>query len=451
MSRFRAAVIDDEGQAARHIARVLEKLGFETETFGSGHPFLARMTEAPFQLVFIDLKLPDMDGMEILDFVKKGFEDVEALVVTGHGSIPSAVKATGKGASNYLVKPLRLQDIRAAAREALEKLQLKEENRRLKAALDKTPPLKDFIGNSPAMQEVFALIRKVSKVNCNVLLQADTGTGKERAARAIHDLSPRRDKTFVSFNCGGFTEELISSELFGHEKGAFTGATATKIGLLESADGGTVFLDEIGEMPLNMQVKLLHVIQERQIMRVGGTRPIHLDIRIIAATNRDLQQAMSAGEFREDLFYRLNVVMIYLPRLAERRDDIPILVNHFLKTFNSRFGKSVTSLSPQAMEVLMHYNYPGNVRELENIVQRAVALAEGDSIGINELPPDLLNLAFSTFGGSGMLPLEEMERRHILRVLEATGYNKNLASHILGLPRTTLWRRIKKFGIQDEE
>ncbi|WP_022660222.1 sigma-54-dependent transcriptional regulator [Paucidesulfovibrio longus] len=451
MSKFRAAVIDDEGQAARHIARVLEKLGFETETFGSGHPFLARMTEAPFQLVFIDLRLPDMDGMEILDFVKKGFEDVEALVVTGHGSIPSAVKATGKGASNYLVKPLRLQDIRAAAREALEKLQLKEENRRLKAALDKTPPLKDFIGNSPAMQEVFAMIRKVSKVNCNVLLQADTGTGKERAARAIHDLSPRRDKTFVSFNCGGFTEELISSELFGHEKGAFTGATATKIGLLESADGGTVFLDEIGEMPLNMQVKLLHVIQERQIMRVGGTRPIHLDIRIIAATNRDLQQAMSAGEFREDLFYRLNVVMIYLPRLAERRDDIPILVNHFLKTFNNRFGKSVTSLSPQAMEVLMHYNYPGNVRELENIVQRAVALAEGESIGINELPPDLLNLAFSTFGGSGMLPLEEMERRHIQRVLEATGYNKNLASHILGLPRTTLWRRIKKFGIKDEE
>ncbi|MGE4291775.1 MAG: sigma-54-dependent transcriptional regulator [Desulfovibrio sp.] len=451
MSKFRAAVVDDEAQAARHIARVLGKMDFEAETFGAGHPFLARMAEAPFQLVFIDLKLPDMDGMEILDFVKKGFEDVEALIVTGHGSIPSAVKATGKGASNYLVKPLRLQDIRAVAREALEKLQLKEENRRLKAALDKTPPLKDFIGNSPAMQEVFAMIRKVSRVNCNVLLQADTGTGKERAARAIHDLSPRRDKTFVSFNCGGFTEELISSELFGHEKGAFTGATATKIGLLESADGGTVFLDEIGEMPLNMQVKLLHVLQERQILRVGGTRPIHLDIRVIAATNRDLQQAMGAGQFREDLFYRLNVVMIYLPRLAERRDDIPILVNHFLKTFNTRFGKSVKALSPQALEVLMHYNYPGNVRELENIVQRAVALAEGETIGINELPPDLLNLAFSTFGGSGLLPLEEMERRHIQRVLEATGYNKNLACHILGLPRTTLWRRIKQFGLKDEE
>ncbi len=451
MSVFRAAVIDDEIQTAKHIVRVLEKNGFDTEVFPAGHPFLARMVEKPFDLVMIDLKLPDMDGMEILDFIMKGFEDVEAIIITGHGSIPSAVTATSKGATNYLQKPFRLHDVRAAVTQAKDKLELREKDRQLQAALDETPPLKDFIGNSQPMLDVFAMIHKIAKVNCNVLLQADTGTGKERAARAIHELSPRRNKTFVSFNCGGFTEELISSELFGHERGAFTGASATKIGLLESADGGTVFLDEIGEMPLNMQVKLLHVLQERQILRVGGTRPITLDIRVIAATNRDLQQAMAASEFREDLFYRLNVVMIYLPRLAERREDIPLLAMHFLNTFNTRFGKSVRDISPQAMEILKNYNYPGNVRELENIIQRAVALAEGEMLGLKELPQDLLNLAFSPFGGAGMLPLEEVERRHIQRVLEATDYNKHLACHILGVPRTTLWRRIKKYDLDSEE
>ena len=451
MSLFRAAVIDDEAQAAKMVGRALTKLGFEVETFGLGHNFLARMAEAPFQLAFIDLKLPDMDGIEILEAVKTGFENVEAVIITGHGSIASAVEATAKGAANYIVKPFRLQEIRTVAREAMEKLELREENRRLKEALDDVPPLKDFLGASQVMLDVFAMIRKVAPVNCTVLLQADTGTGKERAAKAIHDLSPRKNRTFVSFNCGGFTEELISSELFGHEKGAFTGATATKIGLLESANGGTVFLDEIGEMPLNMQVKLLHVIQERRILRVGGTQPIDLDIRIIAATNKDLQEAMAAGQFREDLFYRLNVVRIYLPTLAERREDIPLLADHFLTTFNARFGKEVASISSQAMEVLTQYNYPGNVRELENIIQRAVALADGEVIGLRELPPDLLNLTFSNLGTPGLLPLEEVEKRHILHVLEATGNNKGLASSILGIPRTTLWRRLKKFGLDTNE
>ncbi|CCH50082.1 sigma-54-dependent transcriptional regulator [Pseudodesulfovibrio piezophilus] len=453
MQEFRAAVIDDETQAAKLVGRALEKLGFEVETFGLGHTFLARMAEDPFQLAFIDLKLPDVSGIAVLESIKTGFENIEAVIITGHASIPSAVEATAKGASNYIVKPFRLQEVRSVAREALEKLELREENLRLKEALRETPPLKDFLGSSQVMLDVFAMIRKIAGVNCNVLLQADTGTGKERAARAIHDLSPRKNKTFVSFNCGGFTEELISSELFGHEKGAFTGATATKIGLLESANGGTVFLDEIGEMPPNMQVKLLHVIQERSILRVGGTQPIELDIRIIAATNRDLQEAMAAGEFREDLFYRLNVVSIYLPTLAERKADIPLLANHFLETFNARFGKGVKSISSQAMEVLTQYNYPGNVRELENIVQRAVALAEGDVIGTRELPPDLLNLAFSSIGTPGLLPLEVVERRHIQHVLEATGYNKGLSCTILGIPRTTLWRRIKQYGLDagDEE
>ena len=450
MPLFRAAVIDDEAPVRKLVARALEKLDFEVETFESGHHFLARMAEDPFQLVFIDLKLPDMDGLDILEAVKAGTDRIEAVIITGHGSIPSAVEATAKGATNYVVKPFRLQEIRAIVREAREKIELRAENRRLREALEKTP-LKDFLGSSPAMLDVFAMIRKVAGVDCTVLLQADTGTGKEKAARAIHDLSPRKDKTFVSFNCGGFTEELISSELFGHEKGAFTGATATKIGLLESADGGTVFLDEIGEMPVNMQVKLLHVLQERRILRVGGTQPIDLDIRIIAATNRDLEEAMAAGEFREDLFYRLNVVRICLPPLAERKEDIPLLAHHFLNLFNTRFGKGVRSISQQAMDILVQYNYPGNVRELENIVQRAVALADGETVGMRELPPDLLNLSFSSLGTPGLLPLDEVEKRHIQRVLEATGYNKGLSSSILGIPRTTLWRRIKEYGLDTGE
>ncbi len=451
MKVFRAAVIDDEAQAAKMVARALEKLGFAVEIFGLGHAFLARMEESPFQLVFIDLKLPDMNGIEILETLKTAYENVEAVIITGNASIPSAVEATAKGASNYIVKPFRLQEARMVAREALEKLELREENRRLKEALQEAPPLKDFLGTSAAMLDVFAMIRKVAGVNCNVLLQADTGTGKERAAKAIHDLSPRKGNTFVSFNCGGFTEELISSELFGHEKGAFTGATATKIGLLESANGGTVFLDEIGEMPVNMQVKLLHVIQERRILRVGGTQPIDLDIRIIAATNKDLQEAISTGEFREDLFYRLNVIRIYLPPLVDRKEDVPLLANHFLDIFNARFGKSVKSIAPQVMDILTQYNYPGNVRELENIIQRAVALADDDVVGIRELPPDLLNLSFSNLCAPGLLPLEEVERRHIMQVMEAVGCNKGLACTILGIPRTTLWRRLKKYGLEGED
>jgi transcriptional regulator with PAS, ATPase and Fis domain len=297
------------------------------------------------------------------------------------------------------------------------------------------------------MQEVFAMIKKVAMVNCNVLLQAETGTGKQMAARSIHSLSPRKENAFIAFNCGGFAEELIASELFGHEKGAFTGATATKIGLLETASGGTVFLDEIGEMPLSMQVKLLHVLQERQIFRVGGTKAIDLDIRIIAATNKDLKKEVEAGSFREDLFYRLNVVTIRLPKLTERKDDIPLLITHFIEKFRLAFSKDTRQISPQALDILLHYHYPGNVRELENIIQRAVALAEGESIQVRDLPADLRKLAFTTFEGEDLLSLETMEKQHISKVLDITGNNRKLSSEILGIPLTTLWRRMKKYGL----
>ena len=278
-------------------------------------------------------------------------------------------------------------------------------------------------------------------------MQAETGTGKQMVAQAIHASSPRKESPFVYFNCGGFTEELISSELFGHEKGAFTGASKVKLGLFETAEGGTVFLDEIGEMPPSMQVKLLHVLQERQIMRVGSTRPIDLDIRIVAATNRDLRDAVQKGTFREDLFFRLNVVGLHLPRLAERRDDIPLLICHFIDKFNLRFNRKIKDVSPQVMDILTAYDYPGNVRELENIVQRALVMADHNTIHIHDLPLSLQKLTLDLIDTEGLMTLEDIEKRHILNVLEKTGYNKNLASVILKIPRTTLWRRMKKYNL----
>lgn len=449
---IRAAVIDDEETACRLIKRILEQDGFEVETFLAGYPFLARMSANPFQLVFIDLKLPDIDGIQILNRVKQAYEESEVIIVTGHASIETAVEATQKGAFHYLTKPCRRHDIRLLAQRAREKIELREENKKLKLAMGKDNLISGFVGASPAMQEIFAMIRKVALVNCNVLLQAETGTGKQMVARAIHALSPRRDNPFVYFNCGGFSEELICSELFGHEKGSFTGAVATKIGLFESAAGGTVLLDEIGEMPLAMQVKLLHVLQERQVLRVGGTKPIELHIRIIAATNRDLKKAIQEGTFREDLFYRLNVVGLHLPRLAERRDDIPLLISHFIEKFNLAFNKKIKRASPPVMELLCNYDFSGNVRELENIIQRAVALVDGEELRVSDLPAMLRKRSLQWFSeDEGLMPLEEVEKRHIAKVLQVTGYNKNLSSEILNLPRTTLWRRMKKFGLLGRE
>jgi len=444
---MRVAVIDDEETAARQIRRVLEQEGFEVETFALGYGFIGRMRQNPFHLAFIDLQLPDIDGLEILKLMKTSHEDAEAIIVTGHASIETAIEATKIGAFHYLTKPCKRHDIRLLARRAKEKLELREENRKLKLAMGKDHLISGFVGSSEVMQQVFALIRKVSMVNCNVLLMAETGTGKQMAARAIHALSPRKEKPFVYFNCGGFSEELIANELFGHEKGAFTGADSMKIGLFESAGGGTVLLDEIGEMPLSMQVKLLHVLQERQIIRVGGVRPIDLDIRIIAATNKELEELIAGGRFREDLYYRLSVVNIRLPRLADRRDDIPLLITHFLEKFNLAFGKQIARVAPQAMELLSRYDYPGNVRELENIIQRAVALAESEEIRIVDLPSRFQKMARDAVRLEDLLPLDEVEKRHIRKVLEATEYNMNLSAKILDISRTTLWRRMRQLGV----
>jgi len=445
--RLRIAVIDDEITVCRRLKPALEKDGYSVESFQKTRPFWRRMIQDPFNIIFLDLKLPDVNGMDVLARIKKRYDNVEVIIITGYGSIDSAISAIKKGAYHYVTKPFKLDEIRLLARSAKEKIGLREENRRLRETVNGQEVMKGFIGTSSAMQEIFAMIKKVAIVNCNVLLQGESGTGKELVARSIHRLSPRKNRPFISFNCGGFTEELICNELFGHEKGAFTGASVTKIGLIESADGGTLFLDEIGEMPHSMQVKLLHVIQEKQILRVGSNTPVNLDIRLIAASNKDIKKAAAEGSFREDLFYRLNVVSLRLPRLCERKDDIPMLVSYFIEKYSRPFEKKIRGMSSDALEILMHYNFPGNVRELENIIQRSVALAESDVIRISDLPRDLQKLEFNSFEGEGLQALEEMEKHHIAKVLDKTGYNKNLSSKILNLPRTTLWRKMKKYGL----
>lgn len=445
---LRVAIVDDEPVVCKRLSQALVKEGYAVEAFVSARSFLEAMIEQPFDVVFSDMLLPDMNGLELLPKIKGLKPETEVIIVTGHGTISTAIEAMREGAFHYVTKPVNFTEIRTLARHAQEKIAMRMENTRLREALLGTTGLSSIVGKSPAIQELFSLIRKVAPVDCNVLVQGDSGTGKALVALALHHLSPRRNQPFVTFNCGGFTEELISSELFGYEKGAFTGAATGKIGLLEAASGGTVFLDEVGEMPLSMQVRLLHVLQERRILRVGGTRTVDLDIRVIAATNRDLKAEVEKGNFREDLFFRLNVVSTTLPRLAERREDIPLLVQHFIEKYRLAFRKQVYDLDDQALAALMGYSFPGNVRELENIIERAVALTDSETITPADLPEDIRRLEFDTLEGGGLPTLAEMERRYVIKILEKTGYNKKLAAEVLGMPRTTLWRKLKEYGVE---
>jgi two-component system, NtrC family, response regulator AtoC len=439
------AVVDDEIIVQKRLQAALAKDGHGVKIYGSGEEFLQELDLGNFDLVFLDVVLPGLNGMEVLQQVKSRLPETEVILITGDASIDAAIGAIKKGAFHYVAKPLKLEEIRHLARRALEHKFLVTENRQLKARLEPLDGWGEMIGVSPKMQEVFHLTRKVAPLDCNIIIQGESGTGKELVARLIHRESPRQSKPFVAFNCGGFTEELIASELFGYERGAFTGAIATKIGILETAHRGTVFMDEIGDMPLSMQGKLLRVIQEKQITRVGGNRPIQLDLRFIAATNKDLKRAVSEGRFREDLFFRLNVVQIALPSLMERPEDIPPLIQYFLNRFRHKFAKGLTGIDKPAREVLRAYSYPGNVRELQNIIERAVALAEGDTVTLADLPPDLQDFAPAPNGR--WQTLEEQERHYIQKVLDYTHHHIGESARILDLPRTTLWRKMKKYDL----
>jgi len=447
MDPFRVALVDDDPIACREMKRSLQKDRYLVETFSDGESALNRMKQAPFDLVVCDLKLPGQNGLQVLRETKERHPNTEFIIVTGHSSVDSAIEAIQSGAFHYVTKPIKQAVLKALASKALEKVRLVKEREILKKALYEKGNQKEIIGHSSAMQEVFRLIEKLSPLTCNVLIQGESGTGKELVARALHFKGPRREMPFIPFNCGGFTEELIANELFGHEKGAFTGALNIKIGLLEAAHRGTLFLDEIGEMPPSMQVKLLRFTQERSFLRVGGTRPVEVDARIIAASNVNLSEAVKDKKFREDLYYRLNVVLITIPPLRQRPDDIPVFLHHFLSRCSQVLGKEIAGLAPEVLDVLQNYPYPGNVRELENIVERAVALADERTIRLKDLPSDLQRLSVKSLEPRDWPSLEEKEREYIRRVLMETDDQKALAAQILKIPRTTLWRKLKKHGL----
>jgi DNA-binding NtrC family response regulator len=448
MNRFKIAVVDDEPIIIREIKRGLSKQGYEIETFLDGESVLKRLEQVGFDLVLCDLRLPGISGLELLKAIRKFNPQSEIILITAYGTLDSAIEAIRAGAFHYVTKPVKMADLRLLVERALDKVMLVREKEALKEELFSQARPAEIIGNSKAMHEVFQLISKVAPLDCNVLIQGESGTGKEMVARALHRRSPRKHRPFVSFNCGGFTEELITNELFGHEKGAFTGAAETKIGLLEAANTGTIFLDEIGEMPVSMQVKLLRFVQERAFLRVGGVKPLPLDVRLLAASNRDFKEMVKSGTFREDLYYRLNVILITLPPLRSRPDDVPLLVRHFLNKCSHALGKEVQSMSSEALAILKHYPFPGNVRELENIIERAVALSDDNEIIARDLPSDLRELSMSSLETQSYMTLEEKEKRYIQEVLNKTNQRKNLAAEILGLPRTTLWRKMKHHGLE---
>ncbi|MFZ0243842.1 MAG: sigma-54 dependent transcriptional regulator [Desulfobacterales bacterium] len=447
MERFRIAVIDDEPIVGREVKRGLSKLPYVVETFSDGESALRRLERVSFDLFLCDLRLPGLSGLEVLKAVRRRSPWAEVILITAYSSVDSAIDAIRAGAFHYVTKPVKMADLRLLVRRALDKVMLVKETEALKEALFHQKRPAAIIGNSKAMLEVFRLIDKVAPLDCNVLVCGESGTGKEMVARALHQRGTRKNQPFVSFNCGGFTEELITNELFGHEKGAFTGATETKVGLLEAADKGTIFLDEISEMPLSMQVKLLRFVEERSFLRVGGVKPISVDVRLIAASNRDLKEMVGGGGFREDLYYRLNVVMIPLPPLRARSDDIPVLIRHFLDKYSKAFGKEIAGVGPEVLEILSRYPFPGNVRELENIIERAVALTDETELSARDLPSDLRELSISSLDPQACLSLEEKEKQYIKEVLIRTNHNKSLAADILGLPRTTLWRKLKRYRL----
>ena len=451
MAQSRILIVDDDDVARKNLRRLLRKEGFHVSTANTGAVGLELLSKTPCDLVMTDLVMEDVNGLELLTRVKRQFPDIEVILITGYASIPTAIEAVKKGAYHYLEKPIRPDEMIHLARQAIEKKRLREQVKELEARIKRNIKEPLLIGQSRNMVEVAKLIKQVAKVGCNMLITGESGTGKELAASMIHYHSPRGNKKFLAINCGGFAEDLLANELFGHEKDAFTGASSTRAGLLETASGGTLFLDEIGDMPPSMQVKLLRAIQEQEIIRVGGTGPIPIDVRIISATNQDLKKAVSAGVFRQDLYYRLNVVSIAIPPLRERREDIPLLAHFFLDRAAKRSHRKIDRFSDEAMDALKSYYFPGNVREFENIIEHAVAMARGDTIGLKDLPPDLSEMDIFSFEqpDTQVVPLREMERNYIQWVLNRVDRNKTRAAKLLGIDRSSLWRHLRNSEIEE--
>jgi DNA-binding NtrC family response regulator len=445
-------IVDDEKIALKNLEHIMKKEGYEVVGTQSGPNALKLLEEQPFDVVLTDLKMEKVDGMQILKKCRDLYQDAEVIIITGYATLESAVQTMKHGAFYYVAKPFKLDEVRKVVKEAVEKVRLKMENRQLREHIDKFGGKAKIVTEDANMQRLLDTALQIATTDCNIIITGESGTGKELFARYIHACSQRAEGPFFAINCGAFTEELLSNELFGHEKGAFTGATALKKGLIEMASGGTLFLDEITEMPPSMQVKLLRVIQEKEVLRVGATEPLKVDVRFIAATNRDIQEAIKSSNFRQDLYFRLNVVSLYIPPLSERKDDIPLLSYFFLKKYATLMKKDVTEVSEDVLALLMNYDFPGNVRELENIIERGVALTNGKAIEVMHLPEDLKELSIRIFRKKeGKIPsLEEQEKAYIKWVLKEVGENKTIAAQILGIDRVSLWRKLKKYGLEEE-
>ncbi len=449
-------VVDDDPGSAGLLHEVFESEGFDVTIAAWGAEAVRLAQERRFDIVLSDVRLPDIDGIEVLRRLKKADPELTVILVTAFGTVETAIRAMHEGAFDYVRKPFELEVVRRCVERAMQRRRLADERREHGDKPQEPGRLENIVGSSPAMVELFKLVSRVAGTKSSVLIQGESGTGKELIARTIHQNSPRRGRPFVAVNCMSFSEGVLESELFGHVRGAFTGATDRRPGLFLEADRSTLFLDEIGDMSLAMQSKLLRVLQEQEVKPVGGTETLPVDVRVVAATHQNLEDLVLAGRFREDLYYRLNVVTLKVPPLRERLEDIPLVATHYLTIFSEKANRPIHAFTPEAMAAFRAYSWPGNVRELVNVVERAVALAPGSVVEITDLPEKVAMSAHAARGyavsAAGRLTLAEVTRRYVFEVLDQAGGNKTEAARVLGIPRRTLYRmlaRIEASGTAD--
>jgi two-component system response regulator HydG len=451
----RVLIVDNEAEHAEAVAESLERVGYSCQVATSGTAGAERIEQQQFDVIITDLVMNDLDGLALLKKAKADLPDAEVILVTGHGSIPSAVSAMQQGAFNYLLKPLDIQQLRAVVEKASAAQRLRRTNAELNRRLDERFGFEGLIGTSAKMNDVISLLKRIAPTNASVLIQGETGTGKELVAQAIHQNSPRKNKPFVALNCAALSENILESELFGHVKGAFTDASNDRIGKFEYAHGGTLFLDEVGDMPMATQIKLLRVLESSEITRVGSNEPVKVNVRILSATNRNLEQQIGGSMFRSDLYHRLKVVTVVLPRLVDRAEDIPLLTDHFLKQFAKRHEKNIRSISVAARRRLRAFDWPGNVRQLRNVIESMVVVDYDGVLDLDDLPAELAGGPSDGGGetaGSSLKdlvgrPLEEVEKMFIAETLHFTGGNREEAARYLEIGERTLYRKIKEYHL----
>jgi len=446
-------IADDEQEIRDSLSLVLEDEGYECQTAADGEEAVEALENAHFDILISDLMMPKKDGMDVLGEAIKISPQTLCVIITAYATVETAVQALRKGASDYILKPLEFDEVVLRIDHLMKQKELAQENKYLREQIDQKFNFNHIIGESQAMKKVYKMVERVSNATTNVLISGQSGTGKELVARAIHANSDRSKKTFIAINCGAIPENLFESELFGHKKGSFTGATEDKDGVFIAASGGTLFLDEIGEIPLNVQVNLLRVLQEREVKPIGSNQTKKFDTRIITATNRNLAEEVEKGNFREDLFYRLNIVEIHLPTLNERREDIPLLVRHFVDKYNRELNRMVKGVDSEAMKLLMSYEWKGQVRELENVIERAILLGDDDYIKVEDLPPGIQNVKSDeqVFDHESLNnAVQSFEKHHIENVLRRTDGNRTEAARLLSIDPSTLYRKMERLGIQVE-